>query len=464
MACCSVCVAVLLGIFVFIGLLIKKIYSKLFKIPPLPKLDEKQWWGPGLPPSKEDESVKTFKINVSDEVLKDLQSRLQIARPFTPPLEGIQQQYGMNTDLLTEIIEFWKTKYNWHEREQFLNKFPQYTTNIQGLDIHFLHVKPTETNGLKVLPLLLLHGWPGSVREFYEMIPLMITPQKGRNFVFEVIIPSLPGYGFSQGAAKPGLGTAQMAVIFKNLMKRLGFDKYYIQGGDWGSAIVSNMATLYPDHILGAHINSTFVNTALSRVKLLLGTLNRRWIVEKEHEDSVYPLSKMFHAILLESGYFHIQATKPDTVGVGLTDSPVGLAAYILEKFTTWTNPEWKNREDGGLTLRYSYEQLLDNVMLYWINGCITTSMRLYAEHFSKAHRCLKLDRIPIKVPMACARFKKDVVCQPNTILKEKYPILLQTNDYSDGGHFAALEVPQVLADDIWSAAEKFEAYYKKFN
>ncbi|KAI4471849.1 epoxide hydrolase 1-related [Holotrichia oblita] len=188
MGSCSKIFLVIGGISVIlIGLKI----NSLLEVPPMPVL-EATWWGPGQ--AKEvDTSIRPFKIDIPEKVITDLTQRLKNARPFTPPLEGIQQQYGMNTKLLSEIVEFWKTKYDWKERQTFLNQYPQFKTNIQGLDIHFLHVKPTNTKGLKVVPLLLLHGWPGSIREFYELIPLLTTPQPGKDFIFEVIAPSLPG-------------------------------------------------------------------------------------------------------------------------------------------------------------------------------------------------------------------------------------------------------------------------------
>ena len=246
---------------------------------------------------------------------------------------------------------------------------------------------------MKVLPLLLLHGWPGSVREFYDLIPLLTKPVSGRDFVFEVIVPSLPGYGFSEAAARPGLGAVEMSVVFKNLMNRLGFEKYYIQGGDWGGIIVQHMATLFPEQILGVHANMCFVNSVLSTAKLILGSVYPPLIVDnKEQESKLYPLSTMFSNLVLEMGYMHLQATKPDTVGVGLNDSPSGLAAYILEKFITWTNEEWKNLEDGGLTKKFSYADLLDNVMIYWVTGSITTSARLYSESFNIAQLSLGVE------------------------------------------------------------------------
>ncbi|KAI4471847.1 epoxide hydrolase 1-related [Holotrichia oblita] len=396
-----------------------KIHDLLFQEPPLPVL-ENVWWGPGAE-SKVDTSIRPFKINVPQKVLDDLEQRLKKARQFTPPLETIQQQYGINTELLSEITEFWTTRYDWRQRERWLNEYPQFKTNIQGLDIHFVHVKPEAAAGRKVLPLLMLHGWPGSFREFYGVIPLLTRPKEGRDFVFELVIASLPGYGFSQGAAKPGLGALQSAVIFKNLMERLGFKKYFLHGGDWGAAIVTAMSSMYPD--------------------------------------TIYPISATLERMLLEFGYMHLQATKPDTIGVGLNDSPVGLAAYILEKYITWTNEDGKTMLDGGLKAKYSYAELLDTVMIYWVTNSITTSMRMYAESFNKA--AMEFAGISVNVPTACTRYVNDIGYQPDSLLTSRYKNLVHTNDIDDGGHFAAFELPKVFADDVWVAVEKIEMFYK---
>lgn len=238
------------------------------------------------------------------------------ARPLTPPLEGIEHEYGMNTKLLQEIVEYWQKEYNWKERQAFLNKFPQFTVSVQGLRIHYLHVKPENPDNLNVLPLLLLHGWPGSVCEFYKIIPLLTTPQPGRNFVFEVIVPSLPGYGFSEAAVRPGLGGVQVAVLFKNLMKRLDFEKFYVQGGDWGAIIGTNMATIFPEHVIGFHTNfSVTSNTLWNIIKLAVCSYYPTLLVREDQVHKVYPLSTNFVNTLLETGYSHLQATKPDTVG-----------------------------------------------------------------------------------------------------------------------------------------------------
>jgi juvenile hormone epoxide hydrolase len=451
------CVVVTAIIVVIILKLADKV-RKQFKIPPLPYLED-TWWGP-RDKSEEDTSIKPFTISIPDEVIADLNQRLKNARPLIQPLEGIQHQYGLNTRLLSKIVDFWRTEYNWKEREAFLNKFPQFTVSIQGLKLHYIHVKPSNPEGHKVLPLLLLHGWPGSVREFYEIIPLLTTPQPGRNFVFEVIVPSLPGYGFSEAAVRPGLGAVQVAVVFKNFMNKLGFEKYYIQGGDWGAIIVQHMATLYPRQVLGVHSNMCTVNSLLSNIKLFLYSFYPTLLVKQEHVNKIYPMSSKFADRLLETGYMHLQATKPDTVGVALNDSPIGLAAYILEKFITWTNPAWKNLEDGGLTKKYTYTDLLDNVMIYWVTNSITTSMRLYSETLNKAQTKLGISKIPITVPTACARFSYDLAYLPTAILQEKYKNIVHESDY-DAGHFAAFEEPKILADDIFIGIEKMELFHK---
>lgn len=200
-------------------------------------------------------------------------------------------------------------------REKYLNQFPQFTTSIQGLNIHFIHAKPKDPK-VTTVPLLITHGWPGTVVEFYKIIPLLTTLQEKYGFAFEVVAASLPGYGFSDGARKPGFGTAKIAVIFRTLMKRLGFEKFYVQGGDWGSIVVKNLATLFPDNVLGLHTNMGFSSRKLSLVKTLLGTLCPSLVVDAKYVNRMYPLSEKLKALLLESGYFHLQATKPDTIGM----------------------------------------------------------------------------------------------------------------------------------------------------
>ncbi|KAL3268717.1 hypothetical protein HHI36_007819 [Cryptolaemus montrouzieri] len=286
-------------------------------------------------------------------VLDDLQYRLEHTRPFTKPLVN-DQSYGFNGNLANEILDHWKTKYNWRKREKFLNKYPQFITSVQGLKIHFLHVKNQNLpQHIRVLPLLILHGWPGSVREFYEIIPLLTNPRKDRDFVFEVIVPHLPGYAFSDAASIPGLGVAQIGVILKNLMNRLGFQKFYLQGGDLGALVNHAIAANFEDSVLGLHLNMCVSIHPYSLMKLILGAFYPSWIKNEQHRNFLYPLSNFLSFIIEESGYLHLQATKPDSL-------------------------------DGGLKRKFKYDDLLDNIMLYWINKSATTAFRLYAETFNR--------------------------------------------------------------------------------
>lgn len=183
------------------------------------------------------------------QVLSDLLERIKRNHRFTPPLENIGFEYGFNTGLMEKVVEHWANHYDWRAQESYMNSFPHFKTKMAGLDIHFIHMKPAETSR-KVIPLLLLHGWPGSFVEFLKIIPLLTQEREGYDFTIEVVVPSLPGYGFSDGASKPGLGPPEMGHIFNKLMKRLGFNRYYVQGGDWGSIIATSMATLYPERYL----------------------------------------------------------------------------------------------------------------------------------------------------------------------------------------------------------------------
>ena len=188
------------------------------------------------------------------QILADLHERIQRNHRFTPPLENTAFEYGFNTGLMKKVVEHWANGYDWRAQESYMNTFPHFKTKMAGLDIHFIHVKPSDTSK-PVLPLLLLHGWPGSFVEFLKIIPLLTQEREGYDFTFEVIVPSLPGYGFSEGARKPGLGPPEMGHIFNNLMKRLGFNRYYVQGGDWGSIIATSMATLYPERYIEYCLN-----------------------------------------------------------------------------------------------------------------------------------------------------------------------------------------------------------------
>ncbi|CAH2098057.1 unnamed protein product [Euphydryas editha] len=430
--------------------------------PPLPEVDLEEWWGTALSKSKYNDTIKPFKISFHESMIKDLKDRLRDRHPLSPPLNGINFEYGFNSKQLESWLKFWAESYDFSEREDFFNKFPHFKTNIQGLEIHFIKVTPEVPAGVEVVPLLLLHGWPGSVREFYEAIPLLTAVSKERDFAIEVIVPSLPGYGFSSEAKKPGLGADKMAVVFRNLMNRLGYKKYYVQGGDWGSLITSNMATLFPDEVLGYHSNVAFLMTSKNIISTIIGALYPPLVVEADARDRVYPLLDNYAYLVEETGYMHLQSTKPDTIGVALSDSPAGLAAYILEKFSTWTNKAYRNVRDGGFHNHYTKTQLLDNIMVYWSTNSITTSMRLYAETFNKRYFSLGLNEIPTKVPTWIIQAKHEIVYTPTWIIKFKYPNLINNTILDDGGHFLALQLPEIFSKDVLKAIESFREWHKK--
>ncbi|XP_041778621.1 juvenile hormone epoxide hydrolase 2-like [Anopheles merus] len=429
-----------------------KQYRNLTAPMPVPDLNMKQYWGPGdVKQYKEDPSIKPFKVSYDAAVIEKLRGKLADVPKLTPPLDGVAFEYGFNTNRLQDILKYWRTTYldKWSEREKFLNKFPHFQTQIQGLNIHYIHVKPKVPAGTKVLPLLLLHGWPGSVREFYDIIPLLTTSSKDKDFVFEVIVPSLPGYGWSQGSAKKGLSPSEVAIVMKNLMSRVGFEQFYIQGGDWGSLIGNYIATYFQSNVLGVHLNMCSIMTPLSYPKMFLAALKPSLFIDEQYTDFYFPLSAKFANIIEETGYMHIQATKPDTIGTVLQGNPVGLAAYILEKFSTWTNPAYRNLPDGGLEKYFSLDALLDNVMIYYLTDSITTSQRIYAEAFAFDELKKEIDRIPTAVPAACAKFRYELFQQIDWVLKDHFTNLVQSNHFEDGGHFAAMQLPEVLYKDF---------------
>uniref|UniRef100_A0A182S814 Epoxide hydrolase N-terminal domain-containing protein n=1 Tax=Anopheles maculatus TaxID=74869 RepID=A0A182S814_9DIPT len=429
-----------------------KQYREMVAPKPVPELNLKRYWGPGdVKQYKEDTSIKPFKVSYDAPVIEKLRAKLNDVPNLTPPLEGVGFEYGFNSNRLKEILKYWRTTYldKWSEREKFLNKFPHFQTQIQGLNIHYIHVKPKVPAGTKVLPLLLLHGWPGSVREFYDIIPLLTSKSNDKDFVFEVIVPSLPGYGWSQGSAKKGLSPSEAAIVLKNLMSRVGFEKFYIQGGDWGALIGNYIATFFQSNVLGVHLNMCSIMTPLSFPKLFLATLRPSMFVEEQYTDYYFPLGSKFSNLIEETGYMHLQATKPDTIGTALQGNPIGLAAYIMEKFSTWTNPAYRNLADGGLEKYFTLDALLDNVMIYYLTDSITTSQRFYAEAMASDELKKEIDRIPTVVPAACAKFRHELFLQLDWILKDHFTNLVQSNHFADGGHFAAMQLPEVLYKDV---------------
>ncbi|CAG0894760.1 unnamed protein product [Darwinula stevensoni] len=428
----SIVLAVLLGV-----------YIKFVVKDPEPPVLEDVYWGPGEPPAKPDLSVRPFVVSFPEKGLEELRRRLELDSRLVQALEGQGFRYGFNAAFLEEVQQYWLDEYDWRKEEARLNALPHFKTYIQGLNVHFVHVKPGAGKGKgKTCPVLLLHGWPGSFFEFYKAGSRDVKEPCS----LELVIPSLPGYGFSDTAAKSGLGAIETARIMMTLMhERLGFSTFYVQGGDWGSLIATAMGAIYPDKVKGIHLNMLVVNTPGVTLKWLLGHfVHPSLVCDIPDRWKLYPMKEKLSYMLQETGYLHIQATKPDTVGVGLSQSPLGLAAYILEKFSTWTNKSSMGEWDGGLKSTFALDDLLTNVMVYWISNSITTSMRIYSESFSPAAQ--GFDSVPVRVPTGMAAFPDEIFVHPKSFMEHRYYDIVTYDDMPRGGHFAAFQEPQILA------------------
>ncbi|XP_069810348.1 epoxide hydrolase 1 isoform X2 [Dendropsophus ebraccatus] len=422
------------------------------------------WWGAGSRQEDDSEEILPFKIETSDEELNDLFRRIDETR-YTEPLEGSRFNYGFNSKHLRKVVSYWRERFNWKKQLEILNQYPHFKTKIEGINIHFLHVKPKNLPaGRKAKPLIMVHGWPGSFYEFYKIIPLLTDPAShglSDEHIFEVICPSIPGYGFSEASHKQGCDSVAVARIFYKLMRRLGFREFYAQGGDWGSMICTILSQIAPSNVKGLHLNMVAVLSP--SLPVLLSIFFGRWFpglfgFQDEDVRRMFPIAqKFFFNTMKESGYMHIQSTKPDTAGCGLNNSPVGLAAYILEKFSTWTDPNFRDYEDGGLEKKYTLDDLLTNIMIYWLTGSIVSSMRLYKENMGRGVGTAKHDKLPVKVPTGVASFPNELLHCPLLWAKQKFLNIVSFNLMPRGGHFAAFEEPELLAKDILQFVGKVE-------
>lgn len=415
------------------------------------------WWGAGVKPLSEDDKIYPFRVQTSDEEIKDLYERIDRTR-YTDPLEDSGFQYGFNSTYLKKVVSYWRHQFDWKKQVAVLNKYPHFKTKIEGLDVHFIHVRPPHRENQKVLPLMLVHGWPGSFYEFYKILPLLTENQDG--LVFEVICPSIPGYGFSEAPHKKGFNSLASARVFLTLMERLGFSEFYLQGGDWGSLITSNMAQMKPQCVKGLHLNMIMSKRGFKVMLSLLIGPYLPFLVGLSREDvrRLFPFfEKNVWDILRETGYLHIQATKPDTAGCGVNDSPVGLAAYILEKFSTWTDLGNRDLEDGGLERKFSLDDLLTNIMIYWTTGSIVSSMRFYKENLKNNLEKRVDARTEIFVPTGLAAFPGELMHCPQSWAQMKYRYIYSYTFMPRGGHFAAFEEPQLLANDLVQFVKKVE-------
>ncbi|KAM3863029.1 epoxide hydrolase 1 [Diretmus argenteus] len=415
------------------------------------------WWGAGEKPLSEDDTIHPFEVQTSDQEIEDLYERIDRTR-YTGSLEEGCFQYGFNSTYLKNVVSYWRHTFDWRKQVAILNKYPHFKTKIEGLDVHFIRVRPPHREGQRVLPLMLVHGWPGSFYEFYKILPLLTETQD--DLAFEVICPSIPGYGFSEAPHKQGFDTLAAARVFLMLMERLGFSQFYLQGGDWGSLITTNMAQMKPQCVKGLHLNMFVSKKGLKMLLSLLIGPYLPFLVGFTREDvrRLFPyLEKNVYEILRESGYLHIQATKPDTAGCGVNDSPVGLAAYILEKFSTWTDLKNRDLVDGGLERKFSLDDLLTNVMIYWTTGSIVSSMRFYKENLKTNIEKRVDSRTGVFVPTGLAAFPGELMHCPHSWARTRLRNIYSYSYLPRGGHFAAFEEPQLLANDFVQFVKKVE-------
>lgn len=376
--------------------------------------------------------VQPFTLHVPDEQIADLRERLARTRlPDTAPVEP--WSVGTDPGYLSGLLEYWRDGFDWRAQEAALNALPQYRVRLSGIDLHFLHVPgKAPADGPAPMPLLLSHGWPGSVLEFLEIIPLLTDPA-GHGGVaedaFTVVAPSLPGYPLSYAPGQPRFGVEEIADTFAQLMiDVLGYDRFGAQGGDWGCFVTTRLAHTHPRHLTGIHLNMLAVRRDLAAIESP-SPEESRWLDEL--------------AVFLkeEAGYQAIQGTRPATLAVGLTDSPAGLAAWLLEKFRAWTDC------DGDPARAIPRDRMLADIALYWFTGAINASFWPY---WARLHRPWPIPSgAPIQVPMGHAAFPHEILRPPRRVAERTYADIRRWTEMPRGGHFAALEQPRALAHEI---------------
>jgi pimeloyl-ACP methyl ester carboxylesterase len=373
------------------------------------------------------EKPQPFALHVPDGDIADLRARLRLTR-FPDQAPGAAWAYGTDVAWMQTLVAYWRDAFDWRAQETRLNAFPQFKVKLHGVDLHFLRV---EGKGPNPCPLLLSHGWPGSVFEFLKLIPLLTDPaQHGGNAAdsFTVIAPSLPGYGLSFAPGQTRFGVEEISNCFADLMKVLGYPRFAAQGGDWGAFITSRLAFAHPDRLIGIHINlmpirrvPTMVDNPTAEERTYLRELGE-WLKE-------------------EIGYQWIQGTRPQTLAFALSDSPTGLAAWIAEKFRAWSDC------DGDIESVFSKDELLADISLYWFTGAIGSS---FFPYYARMHRPWPIpDDHPIAVPTGYAQFPREILRPPRSLAERAFADIRRWTVMPRGGHFAAMEQPQALAHEI---------------
>jgi microsomal epoxide hydrolase len=375
--------------------------------------------------------ILPFEIQVSDTAIEDLQRRLAATR-MPDQLAQTSWEYGTDSSYLAELLSYWQNDFDWREQESELNQFDQFKTEIDGLDMHFIHQRSENPDAI---PLMVVHGWPGSVAEFTKIIgPLTDPAAHGGNIAdsYHVIAPSLPGFGFSEKPNQAGYSPEKFAHILAALMERLGYEQYAIAGGDWGAIINRYLANNYPDRLIGLHSNMVLANPPADEAL-------RNNVSEAESTLREARTAYMQN----EVGYQQIQRTKPQSLGYGLNDSPAGLAAWIVEKFHGWT--DMPQGADGDLDNHFTKDELLTNISIYWFTETITSSARIYYES-SKTPIAKPIEYIA--VPTGAAVYPAEIYITPKSWVEAAYDLRHYTL-MDKGGHFAALEQPESYINEL---------------
>jgi pimeloyl-ACP methyl ester carboxylesterase len=368
-------------------------------------------------------AIVPYRIETPEAELDDLRRRLRATR--WPDRETVDDwTQGVPLAYVKEVCAYWADRYDWRQTEARLNALPQWKTAIDGVGIHFVHVRSPHENAL---PLVMTHGWPGSIIEFMKVIGPLTEPTKHggeARDAFHLVLPTLPGYGFSDKPARQGWGVEKIASAWAELMKRLGYEWYVAQGGDWGAAVTTDIAISDPEHCHGIHLNMVTVGPDSSTMDSL---------TEREKD----ALAGLKYYQDWDSGYSKEQSTRPQTVGYGLVDSPAGQAAWILEKFWAWTD---SNGHPENVLTR---DEMLDDVMMYWLPAAGASSARLYWQSFTRTRRDA------VEIPAGMSIFPKEIFRASRRWAEKRFKKIVHWNELDKGGHFAAFEQPAIFVDEV---------------
>jgi len=371
-------------------------------------------------------SIQPFSLDIPAADIADLKNRLAGARwPEAETVEDWSQ--GLPLVYHREFCHYWGNEYDWYQTQERLNHHDQFITEIDGLDIHFLHIRSSHENAM---PLIITHGWPGSIIEFHKILEPLTEPTRhggSAEDAFHLVCPSLPGYGFSGKPKTTGWGVEKIAAAWDTLMLRIGYDSYVAQGGDWGSAVTTTIGMQDKGHCIGIHVNMP--NAGATRAA-------------RENPDDADKAALAGAAFYQQwdSGYSKQQSTRPQTLGYGLADSPVGQSAWILEKFYQWT--DCKGHPENVLTR----DEIIDNIMFYWLTNSGASSARLYWESFGTAFS--GADNT-VKLPTGISSYPKEIIRTPRSWAEQRYTNIQYWNDLDRGGHFAAFEQPELFVQEM---------------